>query len=126
MIALEKARQHLEYLGLEQAAAVLESRLESAAQKELPYAEFLADLLGYEATVRKERYLKTKTRMAHFPFNRRLEEFDFSFQPSIDEWQIKELATLTFAADGANILFLGPPGVGKSHLSVCRSRPQSH
>ena len=118
MIALEKARQYLEQLGLNHAAAVLESRLEAAAQKQLPYPEFLVDLLGLEAAARRERYLRTRTRLAHLPFHRTLEQFDFGFQPSIDERQIRELAMLAFVADAANVIFLGPPGVGKTHLAV--------
>ncbi|MGQ9712551.1 MAG: IS21-like element helper ATPase IstB [Desulfotomaculales bacterium] len=118
MITLEKARHYLEHLGLARAAAVLESRLEQAVQKELSYAAFLADLLAIEAAARRERYLKTRTRLAHLPFHRTLEQFDFGFQPSIDERQIRELATLAFVADAANVLFLGPPGVGKTHLAV--------
>lgn len=60
----------------------------------------------------------TRTRLAHFPFQRTLEQFDFSFQPSVDERLVRELATLTFVTDGANVIFLGPPGVGKTHLAV--------
>lgn len=118
MIALEKARQYLQQLGLEQAAAVLESRLEVAAQKQVSYVEFLADLLGIEAAARRERYLQTRTRLAHLPFYRTLEQFDFAFQPSVDERLVRELATLAFVADAANVIFLGPPGVGKTHLAV--------
>lgn len=118
MIALAKARQYLEQLGLLQAAAVLDSRLEAAAHKQLPYAEFLVDLLSIEAAARRERYLRTRTRLAHLPFHRTLEQFDFRFQPSIDERQVRELATLAFVADAANVIFLGPPGVGKTHLAV--------
>jgi len=76
MIALEKARSYLEQLGLVQVASVLESRLEVATQKELPYADFLAYLMGIEAAARRERYLRTRTRLAHLPFNRTLEQFD--------------------------------------------------
>jgi DNA replication protein DnaC len=60
----------------------------------------------------------TRTKLAHFPFRRTLEGFDFPFQPSIDERQVRELATLAFAADAANVILLGPPGVGKTHLAV--------
>jgi len=118
MIALEKARLHLEQLGLTQAAAILPARLEAAAQRQLPYADFLVDLLEAEAGVRRERYLRTRTRLAHLPYQRTLEQFDFAFQPSIDPRQIAELASLSFVADGTNVLFLGPPGVGKTHLAV--------
>jgi len=118
VIALEQARSYLEQLGLTEAAAVLESRLEHAAQKQLSYVEVLGDLLGVEAAARRERCLRTRTRMAHLPYHRTLEQFDFSFQPSIDERVVRELSTLTFIADGANVLLLGPPGVGKTHLAV--------
>ena len=109
MMALEQAREYLEQLGLTQAAAVLDNRLDLAAQKKLSYPEVLSDLLGIEAAARRERYLKTRTRLAHLPFHRTLEEFDFGFQPSIDESQVRELA---------NLVLLGPPGVGKTHLAV--------
>jgi DNA replication protein DnaC len=118
MIALEKARHHLTQLKMTQAAAVLDARLEAAAKKKVSYADFLADLLELEAGARRERYLITRTRLAHLPFRKTLEEFDFRFQPSIDPQQVKNLATLSFAADAANILLLGPPGVGKTHLAV--------
>ena len=118
MIALEQARAHLETLGLSQAVEVLDSRLDDAARRQLPYPEMLADLLGVEVAARRERYLTTRTRMAKLPFQRTLDDFDFSFQPSIDERQMKELATLAFVSEATNILLLGPPGVGKTHLAV--------
>jgi DNA replication protein DnaC len=118
MLAIEQARRHLEHLGLTQAAAILDGRLDVAAKKQVPYADFLADLLRFEVAARRERYLRTRTRLAHLPFQRTLEQFDFRFQPSIDERQIKEICTLAFVGDAANIVLLGPPGVGKTHLSV--------
>src|SRR6266571_5805842 len=118
MITLEQARHHLEQLGLPDAAALLESRLDAATQKELPYADFLADLLGIEAAARRQRYLVARTRLAHLPFQRTLEQFDFGFQPSIDRRQVKELTSLAFVNDAANVILLGPPGVGKTHLAV--------
>jgi len=118
MIEAAKARLHLEQLGLAEAAQVLDGRLEAAARGQVSYAEFLADLLGVETQARRERYLRTRTRLAHLPFHRTLEQFDFGFQPSIDARQVKELATLNFVATASNIILLGPPGVGKTHLAV--------
>jgi DNA replication protein DnaC len=118
MIALEQARAHLDQLGLTQAAEIMESRLTAAAQKEMSYVEFLADLLSVEVAARRQRYLTARTRLAHFPFLKTLEEFDFGFQPSIDERQVRELAALAFVSDAANVILMGPPGVGKTHLAV--------
>ena len=118
MIALEQARQHLETLGLKQAVEILDNSLDSAASKQLTYPDMLAELLGAEVAARRERYLTTRTRLAHLPFQRTLEQFDFAFQPSVDERLVKEMANLAFVAEATNILLLEPPGVGKTHLAV--------
>ena len=120
MITTDVCPAWREFVPLEcqQAVEVLDSRLDAAARKQLPYPEMLADLLGVEVSARRERYLTTRTRMAKLPFHRTLEQFDFSFQPSIDERQVKELATMAFVSEATNVLLLGPPGVGKTHLAV--------
>ena len=102
MIALDQAPPPLESLGLKQAVEALDNTLAAAVNKQLPYPEMLAELLGVDVTARRERYLTTKTRMAHLPF-----------QLSNDERLLKELANLAFVAEATNILILGPPGVGK-------------
>ena len=116
MIALEKARSCLEVLGLLQASEILDSRLQKAASDGSTYADFLSDILGEEITKRRQRNVEARSKLAHFPFKRTLEEFDF--QPSVDKKLIMELATLSFLSEAVNVVFLGPPGAGKSHLSV--------
>ena len=69
MIALEQVRQYLETLGLKQAVEVLDNTLDAAASKQLTYPEMLAELLGVEVAARRERYLTTRTRLAHLPFH---------------------------------------------------------
>lgn len=118
MMVMAQLKEHLQQLGMNHVEAVLESRLETAAKKELSYMEFLADLLGMEATGRKEQQLQLRLRLAKFPYRRSLEDFDFSFQPSVDKRLVKELSTLSFVANGHNLILLGPPGVGKTHLAV--------
>lgn len=118
MRALEQVRQQLETLGLMDAATVLENRLDSASHDAVSYVEFLQGLLGVETQARRERYLKARLRLAHFPVVKRLDDFDWAFQPSMDARQIRALASLAFVAEATNILFLGPPGVGKSHLAI--------
>jgi DNA replication protein DnaC len=63
------------------------------------------------------KILRARLQLAHLPFVKNFEQFDFSFQPSIDERQIRELRSLRFIHEASNV-FLGPPGVGKTHLSV--------
>ena len=122
MIALKQARKHVETLGLKQAVEILDNPLDTAANKQLTYPEMLEQLLGAEVAARRERYLSTRTRMAHLPFQRTLDQFDFGFHPSIDERQIKELAGLAFVAEARNVLLLGAPGVGKTHLAVALTK----
>ncbi|GMA58100.1 IstB helper protein [Alicyclobacillus sacchari] len=118
MIELEKAHAQLEELKLAAASAILDSRLQMATEKNLTYVGFLTDLLSAELDERHKRNVETKARLSKLPYRKTLEEFDFSFQPSVDEKLIREFATLAFVHQAANLVFLGPPGVGKSHLAV--------
>src|SRR5919199_3791867 len=118
MTTVERLQGTLNTLGLKAVEARLESLLEQAAKKEPSYADFLDELLGCEVDARRSRYLRARLQLAHLPFLKTFEQFDFAFQPSIDERQVRELRTLRFVHDASNVIFLGPPGVGKTHLSV--------
>src|SRR5712691_3573379 len=116
--AIERLQTALDTLRLKAVEARLESLLEQASKKEPSYADFLEELLSCEVEARRSRYLRARLQLAHLPFVKTFEQFDFSFQPSIDERQIRELCSLRFIHEASNVIFLGPPGVGKTHLSV--------
>lgn len=80
--------------------------------------EVLKELTEIELKDKMHRVSENLIRTAAFPFRKTLEDFDFSFNDSIDKDYIMDLATLRFAEDNKNILFLGNPGVGKTHLAV--------
>lgn len=115
---IEQLQAALETLGLRAVEARLENLLEQASKRETSYADFLNELLNCEVEARRTRYMKAKLQLAHLPFVKTFEQFDFHFQPSLDERQIRELRSLRFIHEASNVIFLGPPGVGKTHLSV--------
>jgi DNA replication protein DnaC len=108
----------LERLKLARMRDVLDQCAHTAATEHWTYVEFLDQLLDAELAARAERDVLFKTKMAHFPFIKTLDQFDFAAQPSINERQVRELATARFVAHGENVLLLGPPGVGKTHLAI--------
>lgn len=118
MTPIERIQGSLHSLGLKAIEARVESLLEQASKKESSYADFLDELLACEVDARRIRYLRARLQLAHLPFLKNFDQFEFGFQPSIDERQIRELRTLRFIHEASNVIFLGPPGVGKTHLSV--------
>ncbi len=118
MMPIERLRATLAALNLTALDARLEALLEGASKKEPSYAEFLLEAMSAETEVRRQRYLKTRLQLAHLPYIKTFDQFDFGFQPSIDERQIRELRTLRFVHDASNVILPGPPGVGKTHLAV--------
>jgi DNA replication protein DnaC len=118
MFELEHTRNLLYELGLNTASELLDAKLEDAMHKDATYLSFLSELLEAEIQEKKRRSEETRIKLSRLPHRKTLEEFDFGFQPSIDVKQIKELSTLAFVARKENVIFLGPPGVGKTHLAV--------
>jgi DNA replication protein DnaC len=125
-VAYPRVQMHLARLNLPRMAACLDALAQEAAKHDWTYVEFLDQLLDAEVSARYERDVAMKTKLAHFPFVKTLDQFDFAFQPAISERQIRELATLSFIANGENVLFLGPPGVGKTHLAIALGMAARH
>ena len=94
----------------------LDVRLQEAAGNSLNHAEFLELILQDEMLVRKDRQIQRGIKKAGFRDLKTLEQFDFQFNSSIKKSGIFDMATCRFIKEGSDVLFLGPPGVGKSHL----------
>lgn len=96
----------------------LDELTQQAATDQWSALEYLEHLTQLEVATRFERDVQRNMRLARLPFFKTLDQFDFAFQPSVNERQIRDLASLRFITNTDNILFLGPPGVGKTHLAV--------
>jgi DNA replication protein DnaC len=114
----ERVRLSLERLYLRQIAVDLDRLSAEASRAELSYLDFLDRLLETELHARWERNVFLKKRWAHLPFHKTMADFDYSFQPSLDKKQVAELFTLRFIDQAENVLLLGPPGVGKTHIAA--------
>lgn len=104
-------------LSLTSVAAHLPRLLEEARQQQVSYEAFLDMVLQAELTERETRAQRRRMREARLPFPARLEQFDFRFQPTVSERLLHELASLAFVQTATNVVLLGPPGVGKTHLA---------
>jgi DNA replication protein DnaC len=104
-------------LGLTHLAANLSELLARADADKLGYLELLDLVTGEEAVVKDSRRYHYALKLAGLPHHKTLDEFQFSFQPDLDVRKVRDLATLSFIETCTNVAFLGPPGVGKTHLA---------
>ncbi len=109
---------HMRALKLKGMLGVYMELSEQATKSKLQYEEYLALLLEEELKRKTEGSVKAKIGKAKFPFLKTIEEFDFSFQPNLKDKEVIRLSSLDFIEQNDNVIFLGPPGVGKTHLSV--------
>jgi DNA replication protein DnaC len=115
---MERLRENLAALKMKNTLEILDNYLERAVKDDLNIVEVLDHIFTEEAVSKRKRAYELQLRTSGFPMNKTLTDFDFSFQPSIDKRQIDELCTMRFLENAENIIFLGPPGVGKTHLAT--------
>lgn len=113
----QQLKASLKRLRLSGLLSTIEVRLTEAAGNNLSHAEFLELIVNDEIAIREDRAIERRIKAARFRELRSIEDFDFSFNPSIKRARIMELATCRFIREQRDVLFTGPPGVGKSHLA---------
>lgn len=114
----EQLLLNLKRLRLGSLTESLEGHLKRAAATNMSYQDFLSGLVHEALEHRQQRGVALRIKKARFPFQKRLDDFDFDFQPSLNRQKVKALASLKFVDQRENVIFLGPPGVGKTHLAV--------
>src|SRR4030065_2192408 len=105
-------------LKMDHLEAQLDAVCEQAAQRQDDFKTFLVQALQTEWQGRYQKSIETRLRQARFPWIKTLDQFDFDFQPSLDRRVVRELAGLSFVERSHNVIILGPPGVGKTHLAI--------
>lgn len=117
-ITYERIKNNLQTLNMKNTLTIIDNYLEQAIHDKTNIVDVLDYILTQEANAKQTRAVDNQIQMSGFPFRKTLNMFDFSFQPSIDKEQIMELATMRFVENKENVVFLGTPGVGKTHLAV--------
>jgi len=114
----DKLITDLKKLRLPAMAEMLDSYVKQAASSSMSYMDFLSNLVMEEVRYKERRGVENRIKSARFPVMKSLDDFDYTFQPSINRKKLEELSSLRFIDNKENILFLGPPGVGKTHLAT--------
>jgi len=104
----------LKKLRLPAIAEMLDSYAKQAVSSNMSYVDFLSGLVFEEVRNKEQKGIESRLKSAKFPVLKSLDDFDYGFQPSVNRKKLTELCNLRFIDNRENILFLGPPGVGKT------------
>lgn len=113
-----RAQANLSELRLDQICAAMPDYVRMVADGGRDFAQAVAEMTQAEVIARRDRVMRQRIRSSGFPYAKRLADFDWSFQPSVPRAKVEELATLRFMDAAENVLLVGSPGVGKTHLAV--------
>ncbi|MBU9711144.1 IS21-like element helper ATPase IstB [Evansella tamaricis] len=113
-----KLVQNLEYLKLKQMVSHLDETIDFMTKNELSFTDTLIKLTDYEIDMKEINMMTAMVKVGAFPHRKEIKDFEFDFQPSINKQQILDFTTLRFLELKENIVFLGPSGVGKTHLAT--------
>jgi DNA replication protein DnaC len=117
-LVLDRIESNLTRLRLPKIREILEPVLKAAEKQDKSHLSFLDELLEEEVAAKEQRRIETALKISGLPFIKSIDEFDFTFQPKLDRQKVMSLFDLTFIQQKGNVIFLGPPGVGKTHLAV--------
>jgi len=118
MVTYANLNNNLNTLELSKIKDMLPSYLDDKGNTNKSTVEILYDLTQAEIAFRDERAQRINVVISHFPYHKTISDFDFSYQPTINRQKILDLASLRFIDDKSNVIFLGSPGVGKTHLAT--------
>ena len=118
MSTINQVAQQYSSLRLSSLANALEHLLVRAEDNELSYLQFAESLVACEIKERNEKRIALNRRKAGFPLEKSLEEFDYRHQTTINKRQVNQLVDFSFIDNRSNLIFIGPPGVGKTHLAT--------